>query len=185
MSEAAARDLAFVLVEKVVLPAVARSLTPRELRRDQVRRAFILLSIYGGLCGFILAGLVLDSGEANRRMLPWVALACLAGLALVGSVFWWRWRKHRDYRDPLLWIRVSERGVHVDWNGRRCELPFEQVAFAVHWQSFRSNVEFVGIRLETPLGPISIVDQWFHGGRNAAAAIVTEHDKWRQLWRRG
>lgn len=185
MSEAVARELAFDLAEKVTLPASARSLTPRELRRHQRRFVLIMIGIFAGFCGFILGGLMLEGGEANRRMLPMVILACVCGAAIVGLACWWRLRRHRDYRDPLLHIRVSDRTIGIDWNGHRCELTFEQVAYQIHFQSFRSNVEFLGIRLDTPLGPISIVDEWFHGGRKTAAAIVTEHDKWRLLRRRG
>ncbi|WP_162806674.1 hypothetical protein [Sphingosinicella terrae] len=184
MSEAVARELAFGLGEKVALPASARSLTPRERRRNQRRFAVIMLGIYLGVCGVILVGLALDGGQASREMLPIVLLACLAGAGIVGLACWWRLRKHRDYRDPLLWIRVSDRNVSIDWNGHRVDLSYDQVAYQVHYQSFRSNVDFLGIRLDTPLGPISIVDEWFHGGRKAAAAIVTEHDKWRLLRRR-
>src|SRR5690606_170457 len=97
--------------------------------------ALISFAIYAAFCGFLLGGLMLDGGEANRRMLPIVVLACLVGAAIVTLAGWWPLRRHRDYRDPQLRLRVSERKVEVDWNGQRCALTFDQVTYVIHYQS--------------------------------------------------
>lgn len=183
MSEALARDRAFSIGGKLSLPVKARTLTVGEFRRNERRLIALLGGVYALFVGWIVISLVLDDGQESRRILTLFLPLSIVLTGILALVFRWRLRKHADYRDHQVAIEVTAGGVRVDWEGQSHALDYESIRYRLCWQSAKGNISFLGINLESPIGPIGLVDQWYRGGRDAAAAIVTEHDKWHHLRR--
>ena len=97
-------------------------------------------------------------------------------IGVVGAVGWRaiarRGRHLRNYRDPQISVEVRETGMIVREPGHVHQLPFAGAAYAPLWVDGRRGRHFWGIRLETPIGPLSIEDTWFRSGRRASGAIL-------------
>lgn len=183
MSEESARDMAFSLGEKLSLPVTARTLTVSEFRRNEWRFIALLAGVYALFVGWIVISLVLDPGQESRRILSLFLPLAVVLAGILALVFRWRLKKHADYRDHRVAIEVTAGGVRIGWDGQSHALDYEDIRYTLCWQSVKGNTYFLGINLESPIGPIGLVDRWYRGGRDAAAAIVTEHHEWHHLRR--
>lgn len=183
MSEEAARQQALRLGAKLALPQTARTWSEREFRRNQWRAVTMTLAIYSGFCGLLLIGLLTD-GE-SRNLFMFIAPVMLAGFALLAAAGVWRARRWPDYRDHVIMVGADDEGVTVTWQAREFHIPYRELRYRPHWATFKGNVQFEGISLTTPIGEQPLVDMWYQNGCKTAAAIVTAHDKWYLLERRG
>ena len=183
MSDESARDAAFSIAEKLSLPVKARTLTVAEMRRNERRLVYGLVGFYAGFVAYCLIGMALEGGEANRDLFWSILPIFILGGIAMALMARWRLRKHAGYRDHLIAVEVTGRNVRIDWNGQSYALDYEDIRYQLCWQSVKGVVYFLGINLESPIGPIGLADQWYSGGGKAAAAIVTEHHKWHHLRR--
>ena len=161
-------------VEKVIpdpaLPITTRTMSEGEARglvRGVLPLLVILLIIFG------IAG-ALTVFEPEQPILSGILAACVIGAV---TPFIWRAiarrRRHlSDYRDPQISVEVRETGMTLRAPGHVHELPFAGAAYTPLWVNGRGGRHFWGIRLETPIGPLSIENTWFRSGRRASGAIV-------------
>lgn len=181
MRETLAADQAFGIAARFPLPLKARSRTLAEMRRREAIRGAILWLIPAAFCGFVIAMLSAEEGTAYRSALTVLVPICLVLLALLGLYVWWRLRRIAAYQNPLIALEVSDRGITLERRGFRYALPVSGLRYAIDYQSVRSHVQFLGIRLESPIGTIHVTEQGYRGGLKLAAAVVAEHDRWRKL----
>jgi hypothetical protein len=83
-----------------------------------------------------------------------------------------RTRRRRDYRDPRITVEIGEGGAVVRGPGRVHELGYAAAVVAFNTVNLRGASHFMGLVLESPLGPLRLDDLWFKPGRTAAAALA-------------
>ncbi len=99
-----------------------------------------------------------------------------AWAAVIGFAGYAQATRRSAYRDPRITLAVRKGEVEVRGVGQAHEISYDRAALTItiYWQ--KSSCHFVGIRLETPAGPIGIEDGNYREGRNAAAAICARLD---------
>ncbi len=94
----------------------------------------------------------------------------------MGGILWLvgrrRGRHRRDYRDPRITVEIGEAGAVVRSPGRVDELAYAGTNVAFNTVNLRGTTHFMGLVLESPLGPLRLDDLWFKPGRTAAAALA-------------
>jgi hypothetical protein len=166
-----AREQAIELAATLTLPVTARSLTAAEVARIDRRYLPIILGIFFAaalplLAIFAVAG---ASGPGS--------VALLAGaIATLGAILWLIARRRaaarRDYADPEIVVEIGSDKLILRAPGRIEELDYAAIKVELNFARIRSNSYFLGLILETPLGPLRLDDLWFEHGRTAAAALV-------------
>lgn len=176
MRYALARAMADELGRQHPLPLTARSRTLAEVNRRSQLFTIGALAVFCPIAFAALAALSFSGGRESRSLAPgmtMLVLALIVGIFLVGA---YRARKWRGYRDPGIVVDVREGGVAIRSPDRSLTLGYPEVSFAFITMllpnKFRSSRVFVGIQLETPLGRLRLEDEYFRGGRVAAAAIA-------------
>jgi hypothetical protein len=152
------------------LPITTRTKTDAENRAVLKLAMPFLILCWIGLCigsGFY----VYDAGQSIVS-----AIVAVVGVGLA-NVFVWRpfarrRRQLRKYRDPQISVEVRETGMVVRAPGHVHELAFAGAVYTPLFVSPRGGTHFWGIKLETPIGPLSIENTCFNSGRRAAGAIV-------------
>lgn len=158
------------------LPCTAHSVTEEESRaagRRHVLWAGTVLLFFA----FVL-GLVALAGEVAPDRLPLLGVAFGVAAASVAFLIWLKLRKKRDYRDPRIRIEIGSGEVTVMAPAVRDARRYEALVIAkVLSGATKSSRYFIGIELDTKLGPIRLEDEWFSPGKAAAGAILKRMDE--------
>ncbi len=172
-NDAAARAIA--LGRRQQLPIGARSLTATEIgRRSQ--KLVLILSVLPLLLVVILVLVAVAQGARGWRTLAIGLAVALCAAVVLHRISRARRRRHKDYVDPRIVVAVSDRGVRLQGPDGAHDMAFADARFDLaldwHHRSFRSSTaDFIGIKLNSPLGRLSIEDGRYQGGRSVAAAI--------------
>jgi hypothetical protein len=166
---AARKGLALAASE---LPVTARSLTADEVRANDARIAMIGFGIYLGFVA-LLAVAALVGGGLPDWAVP-MALVLGVPLALFARV---RARRRSDYRDPDIAVTVGQSTVTVRDVARSAEIAYcELRILRIAYYSANRSLIFLGMEIETPLGPLKLEEGWLRGGTRAAATILKQLD---------
>ncbi len=156
----------------LALPIEARSLTEEELSRRQ-RRLIGWMAI--GIAMITIALVAAVAGELRAAPLKLLAIlgpiALLLGLPLLLAMRWHK-AQARAYRDPGIRIRVDEDGIIVASAEASHAIGWARMQARILSFAGRRGVRFVGVTVESPLGPIRLDNDIYANGRDAAAAIV-------------
>ena len=166
-----ARAQALAHARTLTLPVTARSLTGAEIARIDGRSVPILLGIFFALALPLLA--IFALAEPGRPG----ALAITAGVvAALGALLWLigrrRARARSGYRDPRTVIELGTDSITLRAPGRIETLAYADAQIAFNTVTLRNTTHFLGLVLQSPLGPLRLDDLWFKPGRSAAAALV-------------
>jgi hypothetical protein len=158
------------------LPCIAHSLTADEARA--VNRGHI---VWGAtvVIGFaVIFGGIALAAHAPPEKLRGLGYA-IGGAALIAFVITWlKLRKKRDYRDPCIRIEIGPEEVVVAGPAGRDARPYDDLAIAdLLSGSTKSSRYFLGIVLDTRLGPIRLEDEYYRPGKAAAGAILKRMDE--------
>jgi 4-amino-4-deoxy-L-arabinose transferase-like glycosyltransferase len=171
VEERAAKQ-ALELAAGLALPVTARSRPSGEVRSNGCALGVIVLVL--GLVASLLFAALLAGASAvpePRRTIILVAILGFAAFVLLSLVKGWRSRR-ADYVDPQLVVEAGREGVTLRRPGASHMLRYAEVRMRVSSIAVRHSVRFVGVKMESPFGTISLDDALFTGGREAAAAIV-------------
>lgn len=129
---------------------------------------------------FFLATLVFTG--SGRRAKPetwtWIGATFVVMLLVIGLVTWLKLRKLRDYRDPRIRVEIGADDVAVIGPAGRDVRPYAALAqIELVSGSTKSSRYFIGIVLDTRLGPIRLEDDWYRPGKAAAGAILKRMDE--------
>jgi hypothetical protein len=152
------------------LPITTRTKTDAETRAVLKWAMPFLILCWIGFC--IVGGLyVFDAGQSIFS-----AIAAIVGVVVLNALAWRPFARRRrqlsKYRDPQISLEVRESGMVLRAPGHVHELRFAGAVYTPLFVSPRGGTHFWGIKLETPIGPLSIENTWFLSGRSAAGAIV-------------
>jgi hypothetical protein len=165
-----ARADAIALARSMPLPVKARSLTGAE--KAALKRLIIpvFMGVYAVLALFAVAILASDSGAFARQQL----LIAVPVIAVIGALLWLGVRRiaGSGYVDPHMMVEVGEGGVTVRSPGRIDEIAYADAEVSFWAPSMRGRSHFLGLVLQSPIGPLRLDDRWFKPGRTAAAAIA-------------
>lgn len=166
-----ARAQALAHARTLTLPVTARSLTGAEIARIDGRSVPILLGIFFAVAlPLLVLFAVAEPGRPGELAL---AAAVVAGL---GALLWLIGRRRAsarsDYRDPQTMIELGTEAITLRAPGRLETLAYADAQIALEHVTLRNTTHFLGLVLQTPLGPLRLDDLWFKPGRNAAAALV-------------
>jgi hypothetical protein len=158
------------------IPCVATSNTGEETR------AVIRKHIGWSATIFIFVILVLVIAGSNRPWRPdswtWIAGTIAGTAVLLGLVTWFKIRKLRDYRDPCIRVEIGPDEVVVIGPAGRDARPYAALApFELRSGATKGSRYFIGIVLDTKLGPIPLEDDWYRKGKAAAGAILKRMDE--------
>lgn len=167
-----ARNQALAQARRERLPVTARSLTEKEVAKIDGRAPAVLLGIYGLFAMPLLAFLAFGGAA---RSLGALALGVAAALAMA-AILWLvgrRWSRRRSsYRDPLIEVEIGEHGASIRSPGRVDALDYAEAIVTFNVARVNRVGHFMGLVLESPLGPLRLDDLWFKPGRSAAAALA-------------
>jgi hypothetical protein len=158
------------------IPCVARSLTEDESRavgRGHIGWAATVVLVFG-----LMFGGVALAAEPQPERLAWLGWG-FAGLVLLAAVItWFKLRKRRGYRDPRLRVEIGPDEVAVVGPAGRDARPYGALTIIELLSgSTKSSRYFIGIVLDTRLGPIRLEDEWYSPGKAAAGAILKRMDE--------
>ena len=164
-------------LEKVIpdpaLPITTRTKSDAEARALVTWALPFLVLCWVGFCVLSVAYLFEPGQPVLSAIIVLAALVAIGvGTAFVYPIFKRRGRDLRTYRDPRISLEVRETGMILRAPGHVHELPFAGAAYTPLWTTARGGTHFWGIRLETPIGPLSIENTRFRSGRRASGAIV-------------
>ncbi|HEY5711088.1 MAG TPA: hypothetical protein VIT38_04260 [Allosphingosinicella sp.] len=162
------------------IPCVARSLTEGEARSFEHRRAMTMaLSLLLALSVFLgMMWLTARSARDEWAMIGPTIGYVLAGFAVLGVlVTGVRLRKRRGYRDPRARVEIGEVEVVVTSPAGRDARTYSALApIELLSGSSEGSRYFIGIVLDTRLGPIRLEDYSYNQGKAAAGAILKRMD---------
>lgn len=162
---------ALTLARRSALPVTARSHTKAFYAARYRKFGLIFGAVYSVLAGLILLGLLLDGGQ-DSAVLTIVAPSSLIGGVAVHLAIRWHMRRHGDYRDPGIAVDVGADGIVARGAGGDRRLRWQEIEASVNWLKIKGSVYFVGLWLQSPLGPVDLREESYRGGRLAAALIV-------------
>lgn len=87
-----------------------------------------------------------------------------------------RARKRADYRDPLVEVEIAQTAAIVRSAGREFPLPYPTIRVRFTVYRHKGSTHFLGLVMESPLGPLRLDDSWFKPGRTVAAALAGRLD---------
>ena len=158
------------------IPCVATSNTEEEARaviRKHVSWSATILVFF-----FII---LVWAGSASRERpdkWTWIVGTIAVTLLLVGLVTWLKVRKLRGYRDPRIRVEIGPDEVAVIGPAGRDTRPYAMLApLELLSGANKSSRYFIGIVLDTRLGPIRLEDDWYRTGKAAAGAILKRMDE--------
>lgn len=166
-----ARRQALEFAATLALPVTARSLTAAEVARVDGRYVPIILCIYFAVALPLLTIFAVAGAEGPG------SVAILAGVvALLGVVLWLVARRRagarRGYRDPDIVVEIGADAMTLRAPGRVEALDYADARASVTFARIRRSSYFLGMVLESPLGPLRLEDLSFKPGRTAAAALA-------------
>ena len=158
------------------IPCVATSNTEDETR------AVIWRHVGWSATIFVFVLVVLIGAGSARPARPdtwtWIGWTIAGALVLIGLVTWLKVRKLRDYRDPRIRVEIGPDEVIVTGPAGRDARPYAALApFELRSGANKSSRYFIGLVLDTKLGPIPLEDDWYHTGKAAAGAILKRMDE--------
>ena len=158
------------------LPCIARSLTGDEARA--VNRGHIIWGVTVVLGFALLFGGIALAAHAPPEKLRGLGYAVGGAAVIVLVITWLKLRKKRDYRDPCIRIEIGLDEVVVAGPAGRDTRRYDGLAIAdLLSGSTKSSRYFLGIVLDTRLGPIHLEDEWYRPGMGAAGAILKRMDE--------
>jgi hypothetical protein len=157
------------------IPCVSRSLTEEEARA--VTRGQIVWSVQVLVFFFLLFGGIAWFSEAPPEKLMFMGYALAGMIPLVALVTWLKIRKRRGYRDPHFRVEIGEDEVVVVGPAGRDARAYAALApIELLSEATKSSRRFVGITLDSRLGPVRLDDDWYDRGQSAAGAILKRMD---------
>ena len=158
------------------IPCVATSNTEDEAAaaiRKHVGWSATIVLFFVALC--VWTGV---SGRPGPDKWLWLG-ATIAGIAAVAAlVTWSKVRKLQDYRDPCIRVEIGPDEVAVIGPAGRDARPYAALApIELLSGASKSSRYFIGIVLDTGLGPIRLEDDWYQSGKAAAGAILKRMDE--------
>jgi hypothetical protein len=167
-----ATEQALELAAGLKLPVAAQSKPTNVVRANGCALGAIVV-VVGLAVMAVLAAVMAGSGsiEEPRRTVIVVGVLAFAIWVLFTAVKAWRARRS-DYVDPQLVVEAGPEGVTIRGPGRSHALRYGEVRATIASISFKQSVRFVGVKMESPAGTLSLDDALFVNGRNVAAAIV-------------
>ena len=155
------------------LPVVARSLTAEEVAAMESKAGRLLLPILLGMLWlFFLLPLLFGSDRQTQRLIPILFLLCIAGTGLVVGAWFWRQQRRRVHCATPIRVEVGRDGIAVLAPGQVHLIPHAEAAYKVTTWTGEDVTFFLGILLETPIGPLHLQDGYFENGTDAADAIL-------------
>jgi hypothetical protein len=108
----------------------------------------------------------------------WIGGTIIGLLLLVGLVTWLKVRKLRGYRDPHIRVEIGPDDVAVIGPAGRDARTYAALApLELLSGANKGSRYFIGIVLDTRLGPIRLDDDWYRSGKAAAGAILKRMDE--------
>lgn len=170
-----ARIQALELAATLTLPVTARSLTAAEIARIDGRYVPIILCIFFAFALPLLAIFAVASGSG-----PGSVMIVAGVMALIAALLWLiarrRARARADYLDPAIVIEIGAEGITLRAPGRIETLDYTEAKAGINYVRMRGATHFLGMALESPLGPLRLEDPSFKPGRTAAAALAGRMD---------
>lgn len=158
------------------IPCVATSNTEEETRaviRKHIGWSATILAFI--ILVLIVAG---SARQAKPDIWLWIGGTITAALVLIGIVTWLTVRKLRDYRDPHIRVEVGPEEVAVIGPAGRDARTYAELApLELLSGATKSSRYFIGIVLDTRLGPIRLEDDWYQSGKAVAGAILKRMDE--------
>jgi hypothetical protein len=153
------------------IPCVATSNSEAE------SRAVIWKHVGWSATIFIFVTVVLVGAGSARPARPdtwtWIGWTIAGALVLLALVTWFKVRKLRDYRDPCIRVEIGPDEVTVIGPAGRDARAYAALApLELLSGSTKGSRYFIGIVLDTRLGPIRLQDDWYQSGKAAAGAIL-------------
>jgi hypothetical protein len=179
-----ARQQAISLAGQRALPITARSMTAQEIAAiDRLYYPAILGAYAIGAIGLLAALWFGGDGEGHGLF------AIAASAALILSLPLWllarsKAGRRQDYRDPGIAVDAGADGIAIRHPGSTIHIAYADAAIAgfivqaaAAAKGARTRrVLFLGITLDTPLGPLAIENRSYKLGTRTAAAIVSGRD---------
>ncbi len=165
---------ALELANGLDLPVIARSQKANVVRGKGCLLAGIVIALSIALAILVvalIAGIGARGGSAGWQAIGYVLVLGFAFLCLSGLRRGWRGRRS-DYVDPELAIEAGAEGVTFSRPGASRSQSYGEIRAQVLSIAVRHSVRFLGLELQSPLGPIRLDDALFVNGRNTAAAIL-------------
>jgi hypothetical protein len=105
------------------------------------------------------------------------ALALLAAaIAGLGALLWLFARRRGNaragYRDPQIHVEIGPDAIGLSAPGRIETLSYAEAEIAFTCVTLRNTTSFLGLVLQSPLGPLRLDNLWFKPGQEAAAALA-------------
>lgn len=108
----------------------------------------------------------------------WIGGTIAGMMLLLGLFTWLKVRKLRNYRDPCIRVEIGPDEVVVIGPAGRDARSYAALApLQLLSGTTKSSRYFIGIVLDTRLGPIRLEDDWYHSGKAAAGAILKRMDE--------
>ncbi len=177
--DAQARQQAISLARRRPLPITARRMTPQEIATTDRLFYPAILGVYAiGALG-LLTALWFGGDRDSMPMLPIVAIVLILFVPL-----WlfarWKAGRRQDYRDPGINVDVGEDEIAIRHPGSTIHIRYADAVipgFIVQGAALARGartrrVLFLGITLNTPIGPLAIENRNYKLGTRTAAAIV-------------
>lgn len=178
-----ARQQAISLARRRPLPITARSMTPQEIAA--IDRLFYpaIVGVYAvGATGLLAAAWF----GGDRDSLPMLPIVAFVLILLVPLWLFARSKagRRRDYRDPGINVDVGEDEIAIRHPGSTIHIAYADAVipgFIVQAAGLAKGarerrVLFLGITLNTPLGPLAIENRTYKLGTRTAAAIIKRRD---------
>lgn len=158
------------------IPCVATSNTEDETRARIWKHVGWSATIFV----FVMFLLVVTGSGRRARPESWTTIgwAGAGALLLLGVLTWFKVRRLLDYRDPHIRVEIGPDGVTVvgpagrDARAYAALAPLELLSGASQTSRY-----FIGIMLDTRLGPVRLDDDWYQTGKAAAGAILKRMDE--------
>ena len=170
-NEAKARDQALALADGQALPFTVRSLTAAEIARIDGRAPAVMVGIYAAFAVPLFAILALSGAAPPGEIAVAAGVAVLLG-GIVSLIARRRARGRSGYRDPNIVLEVGPEDMTLRTPGRIETLGYSDAQVALSYVTMRGSPYFLGLVLDTAIGPLRIDDTWFKPGRTAAAALL-------------
>jgi hypothetical protein len=158
------------------LPCTASSLTEDESRAVSRKHILWMATV---LLGFaLLLAVVALAGKVRPESLPMLGYAFGVAAAAAAFVTWLKLRKKRDYRDPRLRIEIGPEEVVVSGPAGRDARRYEALVIGEMLSgATKSSRYFIGIVIDSRLGPVRLEDDYYRPGKAAAGAILKRMDE--------
>lgn len=158
------------------IPCISRSLTDDEARA--VTRGHILWSVQVVVFFILLYGGIAYFTGAPAEKLAFMGYGLAGLVALAALVTWFKIRKRRGYRDPHIRVEIGEDEVVVVSPAGRDARAYAALApIELLSEATKSSRRFIGIILDSRLGPVRLDDDWCSSGKAAAGAILKRMDE--------